>query len=104
MFRSHHYRADSDDWGTADELEERFSQTCGTVRSALQSIGRGRWPLFDRPPLKSWVRNRIALLGDAAHPMLQYLAQGACQASEDALVLADVLSKAPNAIPSALRE
>ncbi|HUO54104.1 MAG TPA: FAD-dependent monooxygenase, partial [Rhodoblastus sp.] len=43
-----------------------------------------RWPLFDRPPLESWTRGRVTLLGDAAHPMLPYLAQGAAQAIEDA--------------------
>ena len=42
-----------------------------------------RWPLFDRPPLASYARGRTALLGDAAHPMLPYLAQGAAQAIED---------------------
>src|SRR5262249_56442944 len=42
-----------------------------------------------RPPIKDWSRGRITLLGDAAHPMLQYLAQGACMAVEDAVCLAD---------------
>ncbi len=46
-----------------------------------------RWPLFDRPPLDSYARGRTALLGDAAHPMLPYLAQGAAQAIEDSAVL-----------------
>jgi salicylate hydroxylase len=45
--------------------------------------------LCDRPPIKEWSRGRITLLGDAAHPMLQYLAQGACMAIEDAVCLAD---------------
>jgi salicylate hydroxylase len=45
--------------------------------------------MLDRPPIDTWVRGRLALLGDAAHPMLQYLAQGACQAIEDAHVLAE---------------
>jgi salicylate hydroxylase len=54
-----------------------------------------RWPLFDRPPIPSWSRGRVALLGDAAHPMLPYLAQGAAQAIEDAKVLADSFAGAP---------
>jgi len=54
-----------------------------------------RWPLFDRPPIPSWSRGRVALLGDAAHPMLPYLAQGAAQAIEDAKVLADSFASAP---------
>ena len=40
--------------------------------------------MFDRLPISNWVDGRVALTGDAAHPMLQYLAQGACQAIEDA--------------------
>ncbi len=44
--------------------------------------------MFDRAPHSGWTRGNVALLGDAAHPMFQYLAQGACQAMEDAVVLA----------------
>jgi len=51
-----------------------------------------RWPLFDRPPITQWSRGRIALLGDAAHPMLPYLAQGAAQAIEDAAALAQAFA------------
>jgi 3-hydroxybenzoate 6-monooxygenase len=47
------------------------------------------WVLCDRPPVKNWSKGRITLLGDAAHPMLQYLAQGACMAIEDAVCLAN---------------
>ncbi|MGW0936020.1 FAD-dependent monooxygenase [Streptomyces sp. NPDC002666] len=88
VFESDRYTPDSDDWGTEAELEERFAGTCQTVRDALPLIARDRrWPLFDRLPIDNWVHGRIALLGDAAHPMLQYLAQGACQALEDAVAL-----------------
>ena len=55
------------------------------------------WQMYDREPLAVWTRGRIALLGDAAHPMLQYLAQGACQAIEDADALARVLAACPPA-------
>jgi salicylate hydroxylase len=47
-----------------------------------------KWALFDRPPLERWTHGRVALLGDAAHPTLPYMAQGAAQSIEDALVLA----------------
>ena len=47
------------------------------------------WVLCDRPPIKNWSKGRITLLGDAAHPMLQYLAQGGNMAMEDAVCLAD---------------
>ncbi|MGX1274698.1 FAD-dependent monooxygenase [Streptomyces phaeoluteigriseus] len=88
VFESDQYTPDSDDWGTEAELEERFAGTCQAVRDALPLISRDRrWPLFDRLPVDNWVHGRIVLLGDAAHPMLQYLAQGACQALEDAVAL-----------------
>lgn len=53
-----------------------------------------RWALFDRPPLARWVSGRVALLGDAAHPMLPFMAQGAAMAAEDAWVLAAFLARA----------
>lgn len=53
-----------------------------------------RWGLFDREPLASWTRGRLTLLGDAAHPMLPHIGQGANQAIEDAVALATVLSHA----------
>ncbi|WP_338693915.1 FAD-dependent monooxygenase [Streptomyces sp. Q6] len=94
VFESDHYTPDSDDWGTEVELEERFAGTCQAVRDALPLVSRERrWPLFDRLPLSNWVHGRIVLLGDAAHPMLQYLAQGACQALEDAVALGRALSQ-----------
>ncbi|MFD3869502.1 FAD-dependent monooxygenase [Streptomyces sp. NPDC058623] len=49
------------------------------------------WVLCDRDPTDRWADGRVVLLGDAAHPMLQYAAQGACQALEDAVVLADLV-------------
>ena len=49
------------------------------------------WVLCDRDPVDRWVDGRVALLGDAAHPMLQYMAQGACMAMEDAVCLANSL-------------
>jgi salicylate hydroxylase len=49
------------------------------------------WTLRDRDPVAGWSDGRVLLIGDAAHPMLQYAAQGACQAIEDAVVLGDVI-------------
>jgi salicylate hydroxylase len=51
------------------------------------------WPLFARPPLKNWSRGRVTLLGDAAHPMLPFLAQGAAQAIEDAQALGEAFQQ-----------
>ncbi|WP_234432582.1 FAD-dependent oxidoreductase [Streptomyces sp. MUSC 125] len=63
-----------------------------------------RWPLHDRESLPGWVTPRVALLGDAAHPMLPFLAQGASQAIEDAVTLAVCLGRTAEAdAPTALR-
>jgi 3-hydroxybenzoate 6-monooxygenase len=94
VFRSANYKNDSDDWGTVEELEAKFAPMHRLVRASLETIGRERrWTMYDRPPLDSWARGSIVLLGDAAHPMLQYLAQGACQALEDACCLAEMLDR-----------
>jgi salicylate hydroxylase len=94
VFKSDRYRPDSDDWGTEEELEAHFAKTHESVRRSLFRIKRDRhWTMYDRPPLDNWTRHRITLLGDAAHPMLQYIVQGACQALEDAAGLADALAR-----------
>lgn len=59
------------------------------------------WGLFDHPPLAAWVSGRLALLGDACHPVLPFLAQGAAMALEDAWVLADALDRAES-VPTGL--
>ncbi|HMI17003.1 MAG TPA: FAD-dependent monooxygenase, partial [Bradyrhizobium sp.] len=60
------------------------------------------WVLCDRDPLARWVDGRVALLGDAAHPMLQYFAQGACMALEDAVCLSHMLGTYPDDHAAAL--
>ncbi|MFV0384182.1 3-hydroxybenzoate 6-monooxygenase [Paracoccus sp. (in: a-proteobacteria)] len=64
---------------------------------ARQIIERGqdwkRWVLCDREPVQNWIDGRVVLLGDAAHPMLQYFAQGACMAMEDAVALSAMLDR-----------
>jgi salicylate hydroxylase len=62
-----------------------------------------KWPLYDRRPLKRWSRGPVGLLGDAAHPMLPYLAQGAAMAIEDGIVLADCFARRPDDPARALR-
>jgi len=61
------------------------------------------WVLCDREPTTRWVDGRVALLGDAAHPMLQYMAQGACMAMEDAVCLSHMVAEYPAGIERALR-
>lgn len=62
-----------------------------------------RHPLLDRKPVKRWCGERVALLGDAAHPMLPFIGQGGCQALEDAVALGESLSAAVD-ISRALRD
>jgi len=89
VFESAKARAGRPDWGTPDELDAAFEGTCGNVRRGIPMMWRDRWwRMFDRDPISAWVHGRIALLGDAAHPPLQYMAQGAIMAIEDGWVLA----------------
>jgi 3-hydroxybenzoate 6-monooxygenase len=60
------------------------------------------WVLCDRDPVDQWVDGRVALLGDAAHPMLQYMAQGACMAMEDAVCLSRMVEAYPGDLGQAL--
>jgi 3-hydroxybenzoate 6-monooxygenase len=96
VFRSRNYSPEAeltDRWGTPAELDESFAASCEAVRAAVALVNRDRrWVMYDREPLGNWTTGRITLLGDAAHPMVQYLAQGACQAIEDAACLARQLT------------
>ncbi len=103
VFHSDRYEEGWDSYGDAAELHERFAGTCDQVRALLAKIESWRmWVLCDREPVKDWSRGRVTLLGDAAHPMLQYLAQGACMAIEDAVCLADALCDSRCDVPAAL--
>jgi salicylate hydroxylase len=62
-----------------------------------------KWALYDLEPIPFWSQGPVALLGDAAHPMLPYLAQGAAMAIEDAAVVAQCLARAPDDPAQALR-
>jgi len=68
-----------------------------------QVVKTFRWALYDREPLPAWTRGRLTLLGDAAHPMLPHLGQGANQSIEDGMALATILARASHAgVPAAL--
>jgi 3-hydroxybenzoate 6-monooxygenase len=89
VFESPKARAGEEEWGTPDELDAAFAHTCDNVQRGLPLMWRDRWwRMFDRDPIATWVHGRTALLGDAAHPPLQYIAQGAIMAIEDGWVLA----------------
>ncbi|WP_448785208.1 3-hydroxybenzoate 6-monooxygenase [Brucella intermedia] len=88
---------------TKEEVAKGFAHVAPVAR---QVIERGKdwklWVLCDRDPVSNWVDERVALLGDAAHPMLQYFAQGACMAMEDAVCLAAELEENEGRIEAAL--
>lgn len=93
VFHSNRYEEGWNAFGDVEELNERFQNQQPQVHALLNKIESWRmWVLCDREPVANWTKGRIALLGDAAHPMLQYLAQGACMAIEDAVCLADKLA------------
>ena len=77
--------------GEHSELTDDFSGWHDTIRSLIEAMEPDecyKWALFDRAPMPSWSRGRVTLLGDACHPMLPFMAQGAAMAIEDAAVLA----------------
>lgn len=93
VFHSQKYVEGWDEFGDPEELHQHFQGTAPQVRALLDKINVWKmWVLCDRKPAKNWTKGRITLLGDAAHPMLQYLAAGAGMAMEDAVCLADLLA------------
>jgi len=81
--------------GTQEEILSRFGRIANLPLSILKKPKDWRrWVLADRDPIENWTDANVTLLGDAAHPTHQYLAQGACMALEDAVCLANLLDKA----------
>jgi salicylate hydroxylase len=91
--------------GRTEELIAEYAGWNGQIAGLLASLSAvGQWALHDRDEIGSWSRPNITLAGDAAHPMLPFLAQGANQAIEDAIVLATVLGSADDdTVADALR-
>ena len=94
---------DVESWSAVGQVADLAAEFAGwdpRLGELIAAAGRvGRWAVLDRAPLPRWVRGRVALLGDAAHPMLPFFAQGAGQAIEDAAVLSVCLA-AETADPS----
>ena len=102
VFHSDHYEEGWNAEGSKDLLWQHFKGQCPEVLRMLERIETWRmWVLCDREPVKNWTLGRVTLLGDAAHPMLQYLAQGACMATEDAVLLAEKARAQPDDLPAA---
>ena len=88
---------------TAAQVRLALGKSCQQLSDLIDAAsGWKRWNLFDRPSSKLWGQGAVSLLGDAAHPMLPYLAQGAAMALEDAAVLAKCVQTA-SSMPQALR-
>jgi 2-polyprenyl-6-methoxyphenol hydroxylase-like FAD-dependent oxidoreductase len=78
---------------SVEEVRRGFTHVCERAQTIIRhGVDWKMWVLCDRDPVDKWVDGNVALLGDAAHPMLQYMAQGACMAMEDGVCLADALA------------
>jgi salicylate hydroxylase len=87
-----------------DDLVAAFSTVHRDLRALLERARDCfKWGLFDRDPLPRWTTHRVTLLGDAAHPMLPFLGQGAAMAIEDAYVLARELARTPDDVEAAVQ-
>ena len=85
-----------EEWGVTDgskeEVQSYFQDICPTARQLIDlPKSWRRWATADREPIGQWSFGRVTLLGDAAHPTTQYMAQGACMAIEDAVTLGEAL-------------
>jgi salicylate hydroxylase len=102
VFHSDHYEEGWNAEGAKDVMWQHFRMQVPQVTRMLERIDTWRmWVLCDREPVKTWGKGRVTLLGDAAHPMLQYLAQGACMATEDAVTLAEKVAAQPGDLTAA---
>jgi salicylate hydroxylase len=94
-------------WSATASVEQFFAEFAGWDSRVMELIRAaetpGRWALLDRAPLQHWSTGRATLLGDAAHPMFPFYAQGAAQAIEDAACLAVCLATEPNDPEQALK-
>lgn len=90
---------------TNEEFATAYADFAPHLLDLIRTIPKGelfKWGLRDRRPLEHWVRGRVAMLGDAAHPMVPFLGQGACQAIEDATLLGRAFAAA-GTVAEALR-
>jgi 2-polyprenyl-6-methoxyphenol hydroxylase-like FAD-dependent oxidoreductase len=86
------------------ELEQAYRKAHPTMKALLAMLDlRRRQAIGDRDPIRHWHKGRVVLLGDAAHPTLQSLAQGACMAIEDGSCLADCIADADGDYEAAFR-
>ena len=95
VFRTSIYAEKGDARGHGEELERTYRDAHPAMQALLGLMDlERRWAISDRDPIRHWHRGRTVLLGDAAHPTLQSLAQGACMAIEDGVCLAEAIEAA----------
>lgn len=97
---------EQEEWGVKDGSKEEvlsyFQNVCPKARQLIElPKSWKRWATADRDPIDQWTYGRMTLLGDAAHPTTQYMAQGACMAMEDAVTLGEALRISDNNITQA---
>jgi 2-polyprenyl-6-methoxyphenol hydroxylase-like FAD-dependent oxidoreductase len=104
VFRTSTYAERGDIAGHRAELARTYRDAHPAMKAllALMDLER-RWAISDRDPIRHWHKGRVVLLGDAAHPTLQSLAQGACMAIEDAVCLADEIEAGSGDFQAAFR-
>lgn len=93
--------------GSKEAMLNVFSDFCPMVRRMLNYVPEGEvceWKLRGHDPLPTWVHDSVALVGDACHPTLPHLAQGAAQAIEDGAVIAVALSRLPDTKPESINK
>ena len=97
---------EQEEWGVKDGSKEEvysyFTEVCPQAHQLIElPKSWKRWATADREPIDTWTFGRVTLLGDAAHPTTQYMAQGACMAMEDAVTLGEALRVHDNDIAKA---
>jgi 2-polyprenyl-6-methoxyphenol hydroxylase-like FAD-dependent oxidoreductase len=105
VFKTSTYAEKGDGARYRAELDRTYSNSHPSMKALLAMMDlERRWPISDRDPIRHWSKGRVTLLGDAAHPTLQSLAQGACMAIEDAVCLAETIDHGDGDFAGAFRQ
>ena len=104
VFRTSTYLDRGDIASYRADLDRTYKNSHPSMRALLSMMDlERRWVISDRDPIRHWSKGRVTLLGDAAHPTLQSLAQGACMAIEDAVCLAETIGQSGGDFEQAFR-
>jgi 2-polyprenyl-6-methoxyphenol hydroxylase-like FAD-dependent oxidoreductase len=105
VFKASTYLERGDIASYSADLDRTYRGSHPTMKALLSMMDLSRrWVISDRDPIRHWSKGRVTLLGDAAHPTLQTLAQGACMAIEDAVCLAELVDHADGDYAGAFRQ